>query len=428
MKTNLLYVLALFCMLTPRLFAQTQTITVEANSEDISQNLDLKAVANAFGDSKDLEDFEKRLNDYDNQISNLDLNGDGEVDYLRVIETNKGNIHLIVIQAVLGQDIFQDVASLLVEKDETTQKTTVQVVGDTYIYGANYVLEPIYITVPVIYDYFWRPAYVRWYSPYYWGYYPTYYRPRPFVYVNVYTSHIHHYNGNHHGSYRYPSQPHHHHDMYNGVSRHDYETRHPENSYSNRQGKTSGTYGNARDLGPTRPGRQGSTNQAGSRQGTTEGGRMSSTPTKTDGRHGTATSERTNTTKPVGTRTNSGTKTTVKITSADTRTSKETNTKLTPSTSTPNTRVGKDNSTRSGSTVKPTSSSSSSKSGSTRTSSSSSRSGKATSTSSSSSSRKSGSSTSVRSGGSSSKKTGTKTSGSTNRSGSRSSSDRTGRR
>jgi len=42
---------------------------------------------------ENLEDFEKKLNNPDTQISNLDLNEDGEVDYLRVIETSKDETH-----------------------------------------------------------------------------------------------------------------------------------------------------------------------------------------------------------------------------------------------------------------------------------------------------------------------------------------------
>ena len=64
-----------------------ETVTVTATSSDISENLDLKTVATLFGQSKDLEEFEKNLNDPKSALSNLDLNGDGDVDYLRVIET-----------------------------------------------------------------------------------------------------------------------------------------------------------------------------------------------------------------------------------------------------------------------------------------------------------------------------------------------------
>ena len=86
MKTKLI-TSALFAFLFAiQIQAQDRT-TVTANSNDISDNLDLKAVASIFGDSEDLADFERRLNDPKIQISNLDLNGDNQVDYLRVIET-----------------------------------------------------------------------------------------------------------------------------------------------------------------------------------------------------------------------------------------------------------------------------------------------------------------------------------------------------
>ncbi len=59
--------------------------TITASNKDLSDNLDLEGVVSIFGETKDLEDFEKRLNDPKTQVSNLDLNNDGEVDYLRII-------------------------------------------------------------------------------------------------------------------------------------------------------------------------------------------------------------------------------------------------------------------------------------------------------------------------------------------------------
>lgn len=161
------------------LYAQDVT-TVEAKDIDISDNLDLEAVASIFGDSKDLEEFEKKLNDPETQISNLDLNEDGEVDYLRVVETSKGKTHLVTIRAVTGKDQYQDVATIDVEKD-SKDETQVQVVGDVYMYGPGYIVEPVYVHPPVIYLFFWGPLYSPWHSPFYWGYYPPYYHPwRPY--------------------------------------------------------------------------------------------------------------------------------------------------------------------------------------------------------------------------------------------------------
>ncbi len=229
-----------------------QTITVTANDSDISANLDLKAVATIFGEAANLEDFEKELNDPEARISNLDLNGDGEVDYIRVIETEKDNNHLVVLQAVLAKDIYQDVASIFVEKDPATQQVTVQIVGDDYIYGANYVIEPVYVTVPIIYDWFWGPHWIAWHSPYYWGYYPHYWHPYHCWSMHDYWHHIYAYHHHHpYCSYRYrPAPPPHYHDMPRPHSRRDYAMRHPERSFTSRNAGRQ--VSNARDLQPMR--------------------------------------------------------------------------------------------------------------------------------------------------------------------------------
>ena len=224
-----------------------ETVTVTATSSDISENLDLKTVATLFGQAKDLEQFEQMLNNPDSAFSNLDLNGDGEVDYLRVIETADGNRHLVVIQSVLAKDIYQDVASIFVEKDDNDQ-ITVQVVGDEYIYGANYIIEPVYIYRPYIYDWFWGSSWVCWHSPYYWGYWPGWWRPYycvdPFIYWDHCYWHHYHYPI---CSYR-TGHPHHAHyrPMYDRVSRNDLATRHPERSFATRN--ASRNISNARSL------------------------------------------------------------------------------------------------------------------------------------------------------------------------------------
>ncbi len=187
MKTKLL--LSTFvCLFFANSFAQDKTIVSASNSE-ISDNLDLRAVASIFGDSKDLNDFEYRLNDPKAHLSNLDLNEDNQVDYLRVIESIEGNIHLIIIQAVLGQDQYQDVATVELERD-TNNTTHIQVVGDDFIYGNNFIYEPMYNFSPIIYNYIWISNYRPYYSPWYWGYYPRHYqvwKPYPII---QYRNHI----------------------------------------------------------------------------------------------------------------------------------------------------------------------------------------------------------------------------------------------
>jgi hypothetical protein len=86
---------------------------VNAMNNEISDNLDLRAVADIFGDSRNLRDLKRQLNDPELQISNLDLNNDNEVDYLRVIETVDNRTHVVIIQSVLDRDVYQDVARRL---------------------------------------------------------------------------------------------------------------------------------------------------------------------------------------------------------------------------------------------------------------------------------------------------------------------------
>ena len=201
-----------------------ETITVTAKNSDISANLDLKVVAKLFGEAKDLEEFEKMLNDPQQALVNLDLNGDGDVDYIRVIETTNGNKHLIVLQAVLAKDIYQDVASIYVEKDEANN-VSVQVIGDEYIYGKNYVIEPVYIYRPVIYPY----ACI--------GYGAYYHR--------CYDYHHNHYGCSfHYAKEARPTS----HRMAEGVSRRDYATTHAESSFDKRNTGIT----NARELSSPR--------------------------------------------------------------------------------------------------------------------------------------------------------------------------------
>ena len=278
MKRVFLFTLILGSLfLAPYIAMADETVTVTATTSDISENLDLKTVATLFGQAKDLEQFEQMLNNPDSAFSNLDLNGDGEVDYLRVIETADQNRHLVVIQAVLAKDIYQDVASIFVEKDEKDQ-ITVQVVGDEYIYGTNYIIEPVYIYRPYIYDWFWGSSWVAWHSPYYWGYWPSWWHPFFCVDPFVYWDHCYW----HH--YHYPCSfrtAHHHHphyrSMHDRVRRDDYANRHPERSFATRN--ASRNVSNARSF---EQGRRTAVREANVSRGTfsrSTATRISSTPT-----------------------------------------------------------------------------------------------------------------------------------------------------
>jgi len=215
--------------------AQRRVVTTaRATSYDISDNLDLDAVASMFGDSENLEDFERRLNDPNNPISNLDLNQDGYIDYLRVVENSSNQNSLVVVQAVLDDNVFQDVATIEVERVQNGNPR-IQIVGDPYIYGSNYIIEPVFYRTPLIFSFFWGPRYSPWISPYYWNYYPRWYsvyRPcSPFKYRRNIYAHI-----NYENKYRRIDSPiiHISRDNYSRIRRDDFARRYPDRAFENR--------------------------------------------------------------------------------------------------------------------------------------------------------------------------------------------------
>jgi hypothetical protein len=240
MKTQRGFLMLVFLVAFANLNAQYVT-TVEATGSDISENLDLEAVASVFGESEDLEDFENRLNDPATQISNLDLNGDGEVDYLRVIETASNETHLVTVQAAIALDKYQDVVVIDVER-QVSGETQVQIVGDVYMYGPDYMITPVYVRSPLVVAWFWGPRYRSWYSPYYYGHYPSHFHPWRPVASHTYRTKVHGHinakNSYHRSSTRNSRFAA---GLQQKSRRNDYGAKHPDKSYSNRNEKNNKT-------------------------------------------------------------------------------------------------------------------------------------------------------------------------------------------
>ena len=285
MKTQLLLLLFVLCSSCAiQTEGQNRTIVNAINSE-ISDNLDLRVIAAIFGDSNNLQDFERRLNDPKLQISNLDLNNDNQVDYLRVIESVENRTHLVIIQSVLDRDIYQDVATIEVEKDRYNQ-VNIQVVGNTYMYGQNYIYEPVYYSTPVIYASFWMPNYHPYYSTWSWNYYPSYYyawNPFPiFRYRNNVDFCLNTYYRNNNYNYvnhrRSSSAA----TIYNSRRSNGYERQYPNYSFERRNSNVVNRY----DLDQIRNTRNGSSrNQIAYSQNRTESPRVSA-PQRTEPQRG----------------------------------------------------------------------------------------------------------------------------------------------
>lgn len=172
----LVVLLSMTSLLSSSVFSQD--VTVVAPTSEAADGLDLQAVAELFKDAKDLEEFEKSLNDPEVGVNNLDLDDNGDVDFIRVVEEATDDAHLIVLQVPLGENEFQDVATIEVEKNGE-EDYNMQVRGNEVIYGADYYIAPVEVHVHPwpIFGWMFRPAYHPFRSAFYFGFYPRWWHP-----------------------------------------------------------------------------------------------------------------------------------------------------------------------------------------------------------------------------------------------------------
>ena len=171
----------------------------QVDAEVPGDNFSLEGALELFKKSDSPEAFEKLLNSSDSKVNNLDLNGDGYIDYIRVIDRNEGNVHAFILQAIISEKESQDVAVIALEK-LANGKAVLQITGDADVYGIETIIEPteevrVYAgatssrtTVNVwawpAVQYVYSPYYTSvWISPWRYSYRPVWYRPwRPVAY------------------------------------------------------------------------------------------------------------------------------------------------------------------------------------------------------------------------------------------------------
>lgn len=191
-----------FVFTLPSLRAQE----AEADSTGLpGDNFSLHGALEMFKKASSPEEFEKLLNTQDNNVNNLDLNGDGETDYVRVISKKESDTHVFILQVPVSATENQDIAVIELEKNGT-DNALVQIVGDEEMYGEETIVEPFeegdesegggkrkgpsfetsFLGVPriVVNVWYWpcvrfvyAPAYVVWVSPWAWHRYPAWWRP-----------------------------------------------------------------------------------------------------------------------------------------------------------------------------------------------------------------------------------------------------------
>ncbi|HMO32697.1 MAG TPA: hypothetical protein PKE63_02345 [Lacibacter sp.] len=215
--------LFLFLLAGPGGLAAQQTNTNGALGLP-GDNLNLYAALKLFQECKTLEEFEQKLNDEEQKINNLDLDGNNETDYIHVSDQVKDGVHNITLEIALSENEKQAVAVFIVSKTGE-EEVQIQVVGDEDLYGKDYIIEPNYEEAggtpnpgytgnntareegetyelrstsfrevyqwPII-RFIYVPAYRPWLSPWYRGYYPSWWRPwRPYWWHWYYGYHYH---------------------------------------------------------------------------------------------------------------------------------------------------------------------------------------------------------------------------------------------
>jgi len=193
-------------------------------------NLNLYAILDVFQKSSTLETFERTINDKDSHINNLDLNNDSAIDYIEVLSNRKGNSFSVVLRVAVNSIEYQDVAVIEGYRNNAG-RVIVQIIGDEDLYGKNYIVEPSFSETqnpgyignqkvivrenniyygnewPII-VYLFSPRFSVYISPWYWGFYPSYWSPWNPSYYHVYWGfHSQYYNNNHYRRSAYIRYP-----------------------------------------------------------------------------------------------------------------------------------------------------------------------------------------------------------------------------
>lgn len=182
----------------------------EDNVTSVGDNFSLEGALAMFKNAQSLENFEKLLNEENNNVNNLDLNNDGDIDYITVTDIQEKDTHVIVLSTFLSDTEKQDIATIGIEKTGN-EEAQLQIIGDEDLYAENTIVEPftvdeeevkskgpspsdLIIKQVIVNVWFWpsvrflyAPNYVIWVSPYHYKHYPRWWKPwRPFRYKVFY--------------------------------------------------------------------------------------------------------------------------------------------------------------------------------------------------------------------------------------------------
>ncbi|TWW00147.1 hypothetical protein [Chitinophaga pinensis] len=196
------YFTALAVCLTAAFTAHAQEQQTQDSTGLPGDNFSLQGALDLFKQSPSPEAFEKSLNSSDNKVNNLDLNDDGNTDYIRVVNKKENDVQVFILQALVSSTESQDVAVIELEKTGENN-AIIQIIGDPDIYGESVITEPTeetdnafnyspathgpsaYAPEGIVVNvwlwpcvrYVYAPAYTVWVSPWTWVSRPVWYHP-----------------------------------------------------------------------------------------------------------------------------------------------------------------------------------------------------------------------------------------------------------
>ena len=162
--------------------SQSAVVTPASNLGD---NLNLQALGELVKSSQNAQDIENKLNQ-PNSINNLDLDGDGKVDYIKVTEYGTGGNRGFSFTVDLAGGQSQEVATVELKQGQNNQ-ACMNINGNNNLYGNNGYYSSNYMMTDLLiwhYLFFPHPYYM---SPYRYGYYPRYYHPYGMVSRGMYS-------------------------------------------------------------------------------------------------------------------------------------------------------------------------------------------------------------------------------------------------
>jgi hypothetical protein len=107
----------------------------------VREQISLEGLLELCKKSNNPEDLEKAINTNTSAIHNIDLNDDGQTDYLYVEDITEENLHMLFIRTEIKENEDQDIAVIEIEK-AGEQVVYVRAIADSTLFGEDLSIEP----------------------------------------------------------------------------------------------------------------------------------------------------------------------------------------------------------------------------------------------------------------------------------------------